>query len=142
MHWHPPDRSDHCFGPMVSVTFSLSDLTQPDTSFPVLGLIYITDDQPSSVCAYATNLSFGITNTPSMRQEKCGAAGNGKQGPAQSHLRQASVCTMTGPATAEAGPARSGARFCSIQANARRLASSALAKLLKTLIAVTVSSGA
>ena len=29
---------------MVPVTFSLSDLTQPDTSFPVLGLIYITDD--------------------------------------------------------------------------------------------------
>src|SRR6516162_4717796 len=73
MHWHPPDRSDHCFGPMVPVTFNLEDLTQPDTSFRVLGLMYITCDQPSSVCAYATNSSFGITNTPSMRQEKFGA---------------------------------------------------------------------
>src|SRR5581483_8941164 len=57
-------------------------------------------------------------------------------------FRHASVCTITGPAIAFASPTRSGPRFWSIQASARRLASSAPAKLLNRLIAVTVSSPA
>src|SRR5207248_5374312 len=56
--------------------------------------------------------------------------------------RYANVCTITGPATAVAGPTRRGPRSCSIQASARLFASSAPAKLLNRLIAVTVSSGA
>ncbi|GLR89144.1 hypothetical protein GCM10007857_58570 [Bradyrhizobium iriomotense] len=35
-------RGGHCFGPTVPVCFSRADLTQPDTAFPVLGLVYIT----------------------------------------------------------------------------------------------------
>ena len=50
---------------------------------------------------------------------------------------------MTGPATAVAGPMSSGDRFCSAQSYARAgWISSAPAKLLKMLIAVTVSSEA
>ncbi len=37
----------------------------------------------------------------------------------------AKVCTITGPAIAVAGPARSGVRFCSIHARARLFDSSA-----------------
>ena len=55
---------------------------------------------------------------------------------------QASVCTITGPAIAVAGPVNSGASSCSIHASARLLDSSAAAKLLNRLIAITVSSGA
>lgn len=39
------------FGPTVPVAFSRADCTQPETSLPVRGLTYITDDQPSLVCA-------------------------------------------------------------------------------------------
>lgn len=44
-------RPDYCFGPTVPTVLSRADLTQPLTSPPVLGLRYITDDQPSCVCA-------------------------------------------------------------------------------------------
>jgi hypothetical protein len=35
----------------VPVRLNLADLTQPETSAPVLGFTYITDDQPSRVSA-------------------------------------------------------------------------------------------
>ncbi|MGY4411550.1 putative transcriptional regulator [Bradyrhizobium sp. LB7.1] len=54
----------------------------------------------------------------------------------------ASVCTITGPAAARASPASSGPRSFSIQAIARRFASSACSNLSKIEIAVTVSSPA
>ena len=41
----------YCLGPIVPVAFNRSDLTQPETSAPVRGFTYITDIQPSSVCA-------------------------------------------------------------------------------------------
>ena len=55
---------------------------------------------------------------------------------------QAIVWTITGPAIAVAGPVKSGASSCSIHASARLFDSSAAAKLLNRLIAITVSSGA
>ena len=42
-------RSGHRLGPTVPAFFSRSDLIQPEMLFPVLGLVYITDDQPSLV---------------------------------------------------------------------------------------------
>ena len=45
----------------------------------------------------------------------------------RTHSLQASVCTITGPAIAVAGPVNSGARSCSIHASARLLDSSAAA---------------
>ena len=45
----------------------------------------------------------------------------------QRSRRQASVCTITGPAIAVAGPVNSGARSCSIHASARLFDSSAAA---------------
>jgi molecular chaperone HscC len=41
----------HCVGPTVPVAFNLADRTQPETSFPVPGFRYITEDQPSLVSA-------------------------------------------------------------------------------------------
>ena len=66
----------------------------------------------------------------------------GGSAPVHAFADQASVCTITGPAIAVAGPVNSGARSCSIHASARLLDSSAAAKLLNRLIAITVSSGA
>jgi hypothetical protein len=39
------ERLDQC--PTVPVCFRRDDLTQPETSLPVLGFEYITDDHPS-----------------------------------------------------------------------------------------------
>jgi|GEM_PF-3353143 len=44
-------RSSQRFRAMVPIVFNLADLTQPLTSLPVRGLRYITDVQPSRVCA-------------------------------------------------------------------------------------------
>ena len=65
--------ASHCLGPIVPVAFNRSELTQPETSAPVRGLTDITDVQPSSVWAYATSLSFGMTNTPLITQRRFGA---------------------------------------------------------------------
>ena len=49
------------------------------------------------------------------------------RGDVREHSDQASVCTITGPAMAVAGPVRSGASSCSIHASARLFDSSAAA---------------
>ena len=43
----PEAETAYCFGPTVPVCFKRSERTQPETSLPILGLMYITDDQPS-----------------------------------------------------------------------------------------------
>jgi hypothetical protein len=48
---HDLRRRAHYFGPIVPVSFSRADLTQPVTLCPLLEFRYITDDHPSLVSA-------------------------------------------------------------------------------------------